>query len=138
MKLKRNISLSLLWSATFMLLMSLAVMHHHHLGEICVAIEECTIDGNVNDSHTEHQENEEDGCMVQQMHNFLTNIKHVSFIQHSLTPYVPLVAILPETVSLSNVCGKFCSRQVAVILYSALLTEQGTLRGPPVVVMYNL
>ncbi len=96
MKTRRYISLYSLWAATLMLLLSVMVTHHHHLSEICVAMEQCAIDGNVNDSHTAHHDSEDVGCVVQQMHHFTTNGKHISSVRLSLIPCLMASAMLTE------------------------------------------
>ena len=96
MKTRHYMSLSSLWAATLMLLLSVMVIHHHHLSEVCVAVEQCAIDGNVNDSHTAHHDSEDGCCVVQLMHHFITNGKHISSVRHSLTPCVPVSALFAE------------------------------------------
>lgn len=89
LNMKKKIYLSTLWIATFMVLLSTVMAHHHHhLSEICTVIEQCGIDGNENDEHTEHHESEgeENGCSIQQMHAFIINAKTASSILHSLLP----------------------------------------------------
>ena len=82
--MKRWLYMCSLWVATFCVLLSTVVMHHHHYGEICMAIEQCSLDGNLNDEHTEHHENEQEGCQVHQMHHFLINAKVVKSIKQHI------------------------------------------------------
>lgn len=87
--MKKKIYISILWIATFMVFVSTVMAHHHHhLSEICTVIEQCDIDGNENDEHTEHHENEseENGCNIQQMHAFIINTKTASSIHCSFLP----------------------------------------------------
>lgn len=63
------------------MILSTLVMHHHHEGKVCLVEERCTEDGNVNDEHTEHHENEQEGCRVHQMHHFIINAKVVKSIK---------------------------------------------------------
>lgn len=73
------------------------MLHHHHLDKICFVEVECQKDGNINDEHTEHQEKEQDGCQIHQMHQFLLNGKIVKNIsKHILDGGHALVAILPS------------------------------------------
>ena len=71
-----------------------------------MVVEQCQEDGNFNDEHTHHQENEQDGCQVHQMHHFVTNAKVVKSIQkhifdgtlllspcQSHVPFIPLSVI---------------------------------------------
>lgn len=62
--------------------------HHHHMGRICMIQEQCEQDGNINDEHTEHhnQENNSDreNCSVRQMHQFVVNSKMVKGIRKLL------------------------------------------------------
>jgi len=62
-------------------LLSTVMSHHHHMGRICMVMEQCQEDGNYNDEHTEHHENEQEGCRVHQMHHFVTNAKVVKGLQ---------------------------------------------------------
>lgn len=96
MRTRHYISLSSLWAATLMLMLSVMVIHHHHLSEICVAMEHCAIDGNVNDSHTGHHDNDDEGCIVKQMHHCQTNGKQISSLRHSLTPCIPASCLFAE------------------------------------------
>lgn len=97
-EMKKKLYILTLWAATFLVLLSTVMMHHHHLGGICMVIEQCAIDGNENDEHTEHheEEGEENGCAIQQMHTFLINAKTTYDVELSLVPlpYTPLVSLL--------------------------------------------
>ncbi len=45
-----------------MMIMATVIPHHHHNEMICPMIEQCAIDGNVNDAHTRHHnENSSEG-----------------------------------------------------------------------------
>lgn len=69
------------------MLLSTVVMHHHHMEQICLAVQQCHVDGALNDEHTSHQENEQEGCTVHQMRQFIVNAKVVKTIrQHLLGP----------------------------------------------------
>ena len=61
---KKKLYLFSLLVATMSVLLSTVVMHHHHMGRICMVVERCQQDGKLNDEHTEHHENENDGCRV--------------------------------------------------------------------------
>ena len=78
---KRRLYIFSLWVATLGVLLSTVMMHHHHMGRICMVMEQCERDGNYNDQHTEHHENEQEGCRVHQMHHFVTNAKVVKSIK---------------------------------------------------------
>lgn len=78
---KKKLYLFSLLVATMSVLLSTVVMHHHHMGRICMVVERCQQDGNLNDEHTEHHENENDSCRVHQMYHFVTNGK--IFEEHS-------------------------------------------------------
>lgn len=82
--MKRQLYIFTLWIATLSVLLSTSMMHHHHEGRVCLVEEICTEDGNVNDEHTEHRENEQEGCMVSQMHHFIINAKVAKSIQKQI------------------------------------------------------
>ncbi len=132
-KMKKRLYIFHLWAATMLMLLSTAVMHHHHASRICMVVEECTQDGRMNDEHTHHQENEEEGCSVQQMHHFVINAKVVKSIQKHIADLgMEPLATLPSSLELAQE-----GRLVAVEWQEA--TEPlGTgffslhsLRGPP-------
>ncbi len=78
---KKKLYIFSLWMATMSVLLSTVMAHHHHMGRICMVVEQCQEDGNYNDEHTHHQENEQDGCSVHQMHHFFTNAKVLKSIE---------------------------------------------------------
>ena len=91
---KKKLYLFSLLVATMSVLLSTVVMHHHHMGRICMVVERCQQDGNLNDEHTEHHENENDGCRMHQMHHFVTNGKIVKSIQKQLFDGDHLLSVL--------------------------------------------
>lgn len=91
---KKKLYLFSLLVATMSVLLSTVVMHHHHMGHICMVVERCQQDGKLNDEHTEHHENENDGCRVHQMHHFVTNGKIVKNIQKQLFDGNHLLSVL--------------------------------------------
>jgi len=91
---KKKLYLFSLLVATMSVLLSTVVMHHHHMGRICMVVERCQQDGKLNDEHTEHHENENDGCRMHQMHNFVTNGKIVKNIQKQLFDGDHLLSVL--------------------------------------------
>ncbi len=131
--MKRRLYLFSLWVATVSVLLSTVVMHHHHYGEICMAIEQCALDGNLNDEHTEHHENEQEGCQVSQMHHFIINAKVVKDVKRHLAGDAPqLVAVLPDRVELGADCALTAVmwQQVSEPLSGGVM-PCGYLRGPP-------
>lgn len=93
--MKRHLYFLTLWVATLSMLLSTMMMHHHHAGKVCLVMEKCVEDGNVNDEHTEHRENEQAGCQVHQMHHFLINAKVVKSIKKHILDGNQQVAVLP-------------------------------------------
>ncbi len=91
---KKKLYLFSLLVATMSVLLSTVVMHHHHMGRICMVVERCQQDGKLNDEHTEHHENKNDGCRVHQMHHFVTNGKIVKNIQKQLFDGNHLLSVL--------------------------------------------
>ena len=84
---KKKLYLFSLFVATMSVLLSMVVMHHHHMGRICMVVERCQQDGNFNDEHTEHHEKEADSCRVHQLHHFVTGCKIMKGIQKQLVTY---------------------------------------------------
>lgn len=82
---KKKLYLFSLFVATLSVLLSTVVMHHHHMGRICMVVERCQQDGNFNDEHTEHHEKEADSCRVHQLHHFVTGCKIMKGIQKQLS-----------------------------------------------------
>ena len=76
---KRRLYIFSLWIATLSILLSTVMTHHHHMGRICMIQEQCEQDGNINDEHTEHHDQENnstrENCSVRQMHQFVVNSK---------------------------------------------------------------
>lgn len=91
---KKKLYLFSLLVATMSVLLSTVVMHHHHMGRICMVVERCQQDGNLNDEHTEHHENENDSCCVHQMYHFVTNGKILKSIQKQLFDGNHLLSVL--------------------------------------------
>ena len=85
---KKKLYLFSLLVATMSVLLSTVMMHHHHMGRICMVVERCQQDGNLNDEHTEHHDQESEGdrenCSVRQMHQFVVNSKVVKNIRKLL------------------------------------------------------
>lgn len=128
-----------LWVATLSVLLSTVMTHHHHMGRICMIEEQCQQDGNVNDEHTEHQDEESEGdrenCQVHQMHNFFTNAKVVKSIQKQLFDGSHgMDCLLPHTYSylVTNAFKVVRWQHVACSLPSEDLPQKSR-RGPPVV-----
>lgn len=82
---KRTLYIFSLWIATLSILLSTVMTHHHHMGRICMIQEQCEQDGNINDEHTDHHDQENDSdrenCSVRQMHQFVVNSKMVKGIR---------------------------------------------------------
>ena len=92
--MKRRLYIFSIWIATMGMLLSTVMLHHHHYERICMVVEVCSQDGSLNDEHTEHHENENDGCRVHQMHHFVTNGKIVKNIQKQLFDGDHLLSVL--------------------------------------------
>ena len=69
-----------LWLAMLMVLLVLAVPHHHHLSNVCFVEERCDADGQINDRHTQHhssgQESQADNCPVEQIRHIVKDDEH--------------------------------------------------------------
>ena len=81
--MKKRLYIFHLWVATFAILLSTIVMHHHHYDHVCMVMEQCAEDGNLNNEHTEHQ--------------FVVNAKVVTDIcKHISDAGTMLQALLPD------------------------------------------
>lgn len=82
-----------LWLAMLMVLLVLAVPHHHHLSNVCFVEERCDADGQINDRHTHHhssgQESQADNCPVEQ-------IRHIVKDDADVQPVIQVVQQQPH------------------------------------------
>lgn len=73
-----------LWLAMLMVLLVLAVPHHHHLSNVCFVEERCDADGQINDRHTHHhssgQESQADNCPVEQIRHIVKDDADVQLV----------------------------------------------------------
>jgi len=53
---KKYISISFVALSSLVLLLLAIVPHHHHEGLVCIVMEICEQDNQVNDKHTDHKE----------------------------------------------------------------------------------
>ena len=76
-----------------MVLLVLAVPHHHHLSNVCFVEERCDADGQINDRHTHHhssgQESQADNCPVEQ-------IRHIVKDDADVQPVIQVVQQQPH------------------------------------------
>lgn len=131
---KRQLYIFSLWIATLSVLLSTVMMHHHHNDRICMVVEQCHEDGNYNDEHTQHHENEREGCQVHQMHHFFTNAKVVKSIQqHIFDGGLSWGCLIPSLYFLfpSQALVTVGWQHVACPLPSEWLPQKSR-RGPPV------
>lgn len=129
---KKKLYLFSLLVATMSVLLSTVVMHHHHMGRICMVVERCQQDGNLNDEHTEHHENENDGCRVHQMHHFATNGKIVKNIQKQLFDGNHLLSVLSSEYSFIPTSSIICVRWQQFAASLPCVDETAiNRRGPP-------
>ena len=67
-----------------MVLLVLAVPHHHHLSNVCFVEERCDADGQINDRHTHHhssgQESQVDNCPVEQIRHIVKDDADVQLV----------------------------------------------------------
>lgn len=129
---KKKLYLFSLLVATMSVLLSTVVMHHHHMGRICMVVERCQQDGKLNDEHTEHHENENDGCRVHQMHHFVTNGKIVKNIQKQLLDGNHLLSVLSSEYLFIPSSSIFCVRWQQFAASLPCVDETAiNRRGPP-------
>lgn len=131
--MKKGLYIFHLWVATFAMLLSTVVMHHHHYRQICTVIEKCAEDNNLNDEHTQHRENEQEGCRIHQMHHFVINAKVVKDIQkHISDAGNMLLAVLPDSMRLPADCGLVSVEwQETTESLPLGFSSNPPLRGPP-------
>lgn len=129
-----------LWMATMSILLSTVVPHHHHMNRVCMVQEQCGQDGNINDEHTEHHDEEsraEGGnCSIRQMHQFVVDSswgKHFKCISLDVgsVPFASsrLSGLSPQGESLSLVVAGWQHR-VSSPLADGWAVAYGR-RGPP-------
>ena len=137
---KKKLYIFCLWIATMSVLLSTVMAHHHHMGRICMVVEQCQEDGNFNDEHTHHQENEQDGCQVHQMHHFVTNAKVVKSIQKHIFDGPLLLSLLSQShVSFIPLSAIRITRWQEKAASLSEETLQGLLqRGPPFIILFFL
>ena len=129
---KKKLYLFSLLVATMSVLLSTVVMHHHHMGRICMVVERCQQDGKLNDEHTEHHENENDGCRVHQMHRFVTNGKIVKNIQKQLLDGNHLLSVLSSEYLFIPTSSIICVRWQQFAASLPCVDETAiNRRGPP-------
>lgn len=132
---KRSLYIFALWMATCSMLLSTILLHHHHDRRVCLVEEKCVEDGNINDEHTEHHENEQEGCSVHQMHRFLINAKVVKSIQkHISDGGYAIVAVLPSVhVYIPNASLVAIGWRKHVVPLSTGAISSRYRRGPPII-----
>lgn len=129
---KKKLYLFSLLVATMSVLLSTVVMHHHHMGRICMVVERCQQDGKLNDEHTEHHENENDGCRVHQMHHFVINGKIVKNIQKQLFDGNHLLSVLSSEYLFIPTSSIICVRWQQFAASLPCVDETAiNRRGPP-------
>ena len=133
-EMKKRLYIFHLWVATLAMLLSTVMMHHHHYDRICMVLEQCAEDGNLNDEHTEHHENEQEGCRVHQMHHFVINAKVVKDIRKHISNIDTMPqALLPTEIGLL-LYGRLTTvgwQETAELLDDGFPPAR-YLRGPPV------
>lgn len=129
---KKKLYLFSLLVATMSVLLSTVVMHHHHMGRICMVVERCQQDGKLNDEHTEHHENENDACRMHQMHHFVTNGKIVKNIQKQLLDGNHLLSVLSSEYLFIPTSSIICVRWQQFAASLPCVDETAiNRRGPP-------
>ncbi|MDD4591100.1 MAG: hypothetical protein PHG06_11840 [Parabacteroides sp.] len=117
-----------------MMMLTTFMVHHHHNNQICTIEEICAIDGNINDNHTSHAQNEEEGCPLLQIRNFTSNVKSVQNTYDTSISHFPcLFGIFANIIIDYN---NFDSRIIDYPNKYAVLTQANNTahsrRGPPV------
>jgi len=134
--MKKILYISLMWIATLMLILSPVMLHHHHGNQICMIEEKCIIDGNINDRHTSHPQNEEDECSLQQLNNAISNAKSVQNVFDALTPYFPCLSAILTNIIIDcydincNAFDWFDALTVTVLPKAEIAIHSR--RGPPI------
>ncbi len=97
--MKRIQYISSIAIALIMMMLTAPMLHHHHNNQICTIEEISAIDGNINDNHTSHAQNEEEGCPLQQIRNFTSNVKSATNAYDISLSQIPwLLGIFTNTI----------------------------------------
>lgn len=134
MMAKRSLYWMNLWLAACSLLLSTVILHHHHhFHQICFAEEICQKDGVVNDEHTQHHGQEQEGCRFHQMHQFVINSKlHQSILQHTFDREQTIVAYLSSPYFSIPVVGLVVAKgQSEACVLPEMWKHVVKRRGPP-------
>lgn len=113
-----------------MIIMATVIPHHHHNEMICPMIEQCAIDGNVNDAHTMHHD-EGNGEGANECTFTATPPHHIAVAPVPTT--VPLTALAAEQTEIPKNTDK-PTRITAQINHKPHLNHgfnTTTLRAPP-------
>ncbi len=130
----RRLYILALWTATLSVLLLTGVAHHHHAEQICFVEEQCSRDGNINDSHTAHHANDAEDCEVHQLYRFIGNAGAAQSIQQHIADGLSLAAIAANAtidVQLFPVFLTIVRGQVGTPHLAAVLLYHDGRRGPP-------
>ena len=138
--MKRIVYMFNLWLAALALLAFTANLHHHHHDKICFVVEECRLDGHINDQHTGHMphqgdDTEKDNCSVETAKNFWANTNTQQRICQSLSDTLhflcaPLLEIGSRNLTSFDQLEQPSSLLDLIFPQAFIWSE--TRRGPPV------
>jgi len=83
-----------IWIAIFAVMLTTFKVYHRHYNRICTIQEICTLDGNINDGHTSHSQNEEDRYSLLRVHNFISNTSNVKNTYDTSISYFSYLSII--------------------------------------------
>ena len=139
--MKRTVYIFSLWWATLAVLSVSIMLHHHHVNQVCFALEECASDGNINDIHTQHAPTEGEGtpsdyCAVETAKQFIParGTASMSAKWGGAQTSHPLAALYGACVPLKAQTRQECphGRGPRALLPEELCSSGG-LRAPPTV-----
>ena len=130
----RRLYIFALWMATLSVLLSSGVAHHHHAQQICFVEEQCSRDGNTNDSHTEHHDNPAEDCEIHQLHRFMGNTGVAQTIQRIIADGSSLTGLVPSAIDAAPLVAAgltIVSARERILPLSTVQLHHDGRRGPP-------
>ena len=128
--MKKNLYITFMALAVFVLLIMPYIPHHHHKGALCTIIEHCEEDDADNDEHTSHNGDntlciEDEGFLTSKSDTYHDNLTH-KFFPVLISTINSLVSGEIELVTDSDFGYEF-----SILYQSADINQINALRAPP-------